>query len=111
MLYQHYSRKHRTQLCFTNIIRGNTGHSYDLPTLFEETPDTVILQVGTNNITKKRQTEKETVKEITDIVQTCNQCGVNNISVSGLTCRPEFESEINEINRLLHRGWDLQICK
>ena len=43
MLYQHYSSKHRTQLCFTNIIRGNTGHSYALPTLFEETPDTVML--------------------------------------------------------------------
>ena len=43
MLYQHYSSKHRTQLCFTNIIRVNTGHSYALPTLFEETPDTVML--------------------------------------------------------------------
>ena len=48
--------------------------------------------------------ERETVKEITEIVQTCNQCGINNIFVSGLTCRPEFETEINQINRLLEEN-------
>ena len=50
---------------------------YALPTLFEEMSDTVILHVGTNNITKKNQTEDETVKEIIEIVQICRQWGVN----------------------------------
>ena len=37
---------------------------YALPTLFEETPDTVILQVGTNNITKKHQRREKPLKKL-----------------------------------------------
>ena len=59
------------------------------------------MHVGTNNLTKKSRTGKEIVKEIIDVVNLCHNGGVNNVIVSGLTNRPSFQSNINEINRLL----------
>ena len=37
-----------------------------------------------------------------DIVETCKRGGIKEIYVSSLICRPEFQTEINEINKLLH---------
>ena len=50
---------------------------YMKPTIEEEQPDTVILNIGTNNITKSRQSEAETVNEILCIVKECREMGVN----------------------------------
>ena len=41
------------------------------------------------------------VHEILQIDQKCRNKGVSNVSVSGLICRPQYQSMINEINELL----------
>ena len=65
-------------------------------------PDTVIINGGTNNLTKKRsQTVQETVMEIMDIVKSCRSGGVKRIYVSSITCRPSYQGKIDEINKLL----------
>ena len=71
------------------------------PTLTEERPDEVIVCGGTNNLTKKNQTEIEIVHEILEVVFHCQESGVNQVFVSGLPCRPSHQKEINEINKLL----------
>ena len=62
------------------------------------------LCMGTNNLTKKKQTELETVKEIIDVVNKCYTSGVSEVFVSGLTERPSHQRQIDEINRILQRN-------
>lgn len=69
--------------------------------LNEDHPDRVIINVGTNNLTKKDQTPLQIAEEIIEVAQTCREGGVNEIYVSGITCRPQFQAKINEINKLL----------
>ena len=40
---------------------------YMKPTIEGELPDTVLINIGTNNITKSKQSENETVDEIMEI--------------------------------------------
>ena len=62
-----------------------------------------------NNIMKKRnQKAINIVHEILDIVQKCRNKGVSNVYVSGLICRPQYQSMINEINKLLQFNTGLQ---
>ena len=75
---------------------------YVKPHLEDELPDRVILHIGTNNLTKKRnQTEAEIVKEISEIVRLCHKGGVNEVFVSSLARRPKFQNKIDNINTLL----------
>ena len=74
---------------------------YAQAALNEEHPVRAIISVGTNNLTKKDQTPLQIAEEIIDVVQTCCQGGVNKIYVSSITCRPQFQEKINEINKLL----------
>ena len=69
--------------------------------LNEDHPDRAIINVGTNNLTKKDQTPLQIAEEIIEVAQTCREGGVNEIYVSGITCRPQFQEKINEINKLL----------
>ena len=71
------------------------------PSLEEDTPDIAITHVGTNNLTKKKQSEVDTVNEIIEVIKECRNGGVNEIYVSGLICRPLYQDKINAINRLL----------
>ena len=75
-------------------------------TLNEDKPDTVIINAGTNNLTKKKQTAEEITSEVIEIVKTCKSKGVKNIFVSSITCRPLHTKKINEINEILkyHAG-------
>ena len=58
--------------------------------------------MGTKNITKKRtQVAKDIVREILVIVHKCHNNGVNNVLVSGLICRPQYQKMIDEINAIL----------
>ena len=70
-------------------------------TLNEDHPDTIIINGGTNNLTKKHQSTDETAKEIVEIAKTCRSKGVKNVFVSSITCRPEYQRQIDDINRLL----------
>ena len=63
--------------------------------------DRIVINIGTNNLTKKSQTENETVEEIFNIVKKCHKYGVNEIFISGLTCRPAYQTKVDAINKLL----------
>ena len=97
---------HRLQkgTAFKRAFPGATASQlnyYVQPSIKDEKPDSVIICIGTNNLTKKIQTVQETVDEIMDIVSTCRAGGVNDIYVSSLVCRPTQQTKINEINYLL----------
>ena len=51
------------------------------PSLEEDTPDVAIIHVGTNNLTKKNQSEVDTFNEIMDVVDVCRNGGVKQIRV------------------------------
>ena len=78
--------------------------SYITPHLWEDEPDIVVINVGTNNLTKKRQSPNDTVTEIINVAKKCQKHGVNEVYVAGITCRPGFQEEINVINELLERN-------
>ena len=63
--------------------------------------DTIILQIGTNDLPNPNNTEKYIVNEIISIVNMCHNGGVNDIIVSSITPRPAFQAKLEEINRLL----------
>ena len=74
---------------------------YVEPTLIEDKPDIAILCIGTNNLSKKNQSALDIVTEIIEIVFKCKESGVNEVFVSGLPCRPAYQSTIDEVNDLL----------
>ena len=76
---------------------------YMKPPIEEEKLDIVLLNIGTNNLTKERQTEEETVGEILLMVNECRNHGVNEIFVSGITVRHAYTNELNNINRMLRQ--------
>ena len=71
------------------------------PTLNEENIDTIIINAGTNNFTKKKQTPEETCFEILEIVNSCRRSGLRKIYVSSITCRPLYQAKINKVSELL----------
>ena len=68
--------------------------------LEEAQPDTMTIHVGTNDITKSQSSEKEIAQNVTKIVNTCRNKGVNKIIVSALTIRPKFSAKIGAISKL-----------
>ena len=86
--------------CFPGAVASQLGY-YVEEVLNEENIDEMIINVGTNNLSKKRQTEEDTVQEIIGIVKKCHAYGVNNVYVSGITCRPEYQWKVDKINKLL----------
>ena len=76
------------------------------PSLEDDIPDISIIHVGTNDITKKNQTEVEIFNEIMEVVKACKNCGVNDIYISSLPCRPRYQEKLNSINRLLSQNAD-----
>ena len=70
--------------------------------LYEDKPDTIIINAGTNNFSKKKnQTAEETCAEILKIVESCRNGGVLKIFVSSITCRPLYQEKIDSVNKLL----------
>ena len=69
--------------------------------LIADKPDIVIVNVGTNNLTKSNQSDTDTLIEIVNIVKKCHQFGVKQVFVSGITCRPEYQVAIDSINHLI----------
>ena len=69
--------------------------------LEEEHPDTIILQIGGNDLSNRNSTEQFIVSEIINIVNLCRNGGVNEIIVSSITPRPEHQTKLDEVNRLL----------
>ena len=73
-------------------------------TLTEDRPETVIINVGTNNMTKKRQTAKETASEIIEIVKTFKNKGVSKVYVSSITYRHLYQDKTHHIDELLKQN-------
>ena len=63
-----------------------------------------MLCMGTNNLTKKKQSEMDTAKEIIEVVKKCYDHGVNDVYVAGLSARPGFQEQINQINKILEHN-------
>ena len=77
----------------------------------EDKPDTMILNAGTNNFSKTNQTAEEIVNDIFEIVDICRQGGVNQMYVSSITCRPQYQDKVDAVNDLLqaygtHHNYD-----
>ena len=99
-----FSKSCKYKNSFKRSLPGCTASQlkyFVMPSLEEDTPDIAIIQVGTNNITKKNQTEADIFSEIMEVVKTCKNGGVNEIYISSLICRPGHQEKINGINRLL----------
>ena len=100
-----YTLKDKTAIkeCHPGATASRTSH-YIKPTLEDENPDVVMLNIGTNNLTKKKwQTDEDIAHEIIQIVGDCRKMGVNEVYVSGLTVRRGFHSRINNINKILQK--------
>ena len=74
---------------------------YCLPTLIDDKPDTCIIHVGTNSL--NIENPKEIVNDILNIVEICRSYGVNDIYVSGITYRENFQELVSETNNLLRK--------
>ena len=74
---------------------------YVTEVLEEERPDTIILQIGGNDLSNPNKTEKDILQEIINLVNMCRNGGVNDIIVSAITTRPAFQTKLEEVNRLL----------
>ena len=86
--------------CFPGAVASQLNYYVD-EVLNEEKVDKIVINIGTNNLTKKTQSENETVMEILEIVKKCHNHGINEIFVSGLTCRPSYQAQVDTINKLL----------
>ena len=64
----------------------------------------LIINGGTNNFTKTNQTPEEISNEIFEIVEMCKRGGLKHIFVSSITCRPSYQLQINEVNKLLEKN-------
>ena len=85
---------------FSGAIASQLNY-YLKEVLKEEDLDRIVINIGTNNLTKKRQSEQEIANEIFQVVEKCHDHGINEIFVSGITCRPRYQNKIDNINKLL----------
>ena len=81
---------------------------YVVPTLVEQSPDAVIVHVGSNNISRMNrnsttQRNIDIAKEIIETGLTCREKGVKEVFISSLLCRSGNEemNKVNEINNIL----------
>ena len=99
-MYSYLNNATAIKISFPGCTTTQLKH-YVKPTLEEDKPDIVILCVGTNNFTKKKQSDVQIAQGIIEIVNICQDAGVNEIYVSGIINRPLFQSRVIELNRIL----------
>ena len=93
--------------CFsaTNIKQLNY---YTVPTLVDETPDTVVIHIGSNDIAKmnhKTKNFQDLAQGIIDIVLKCEWYGVSKIPILSILTRSsaQLSQIIGKVNDLLKR--------
>ena len=76
---------------------------YVIPTLTDDTLDTIIIQSGYNNIYSRNSNSKDIAKAIGSLGNRCRSHGVNQILISSLICRKKFHlnNNVKRINFLL----------
>ena len=72
---------------------------YCIPTLRDDQPDIAIIHIGSYSL--YRNDNFGMVDEILNIVDICKSYGVNEVFVSGITCRHQFYKNVCEINNML----------
>ena len=91
--------------CFPGATASQLNY-YIEEVLNEDDIEKIIINIGTNNLSKKHQTEEEIVMEILEIVKKCHAYGVSEIYISGITLRPAYQIKVDQINKLLHEYAD-----
>jgi len=76
---------------------------YVTPTLIDETPDTLILHAGCNDINNKNMATDTIASEIIRLANVCRQNGVKEVAVSSLIVRKNYylNRKVKEVNDLL----------
>ena len=77
---------------------------YVQPTLIEERPDSVVIHIGTNNVTKRKMTSPaDLARKIVDIGEYCRVTGVSDIFISSVLITDNFRHRklIREVNNIL----------
>ena len=98
---KHLYDKHAVKVSYPGATASRATYYMKKP-LEEENPDIVIINIGTNNLTKNRdQSEEETANQILHMVEECRNLGVNEIFVSGLTVRKGYFKKVKIINNIL----------
>ena len=86
-------RKH-----FPGSTAKDVAH-YCLPALIYDKSDTCIIHVGTNSLNKENPAEIG--NDILRIVEICRSYGGNDVYVSSITYREDFQKLVSEINNTL----------
>ena len=95
---------------FKKVFPGGTAEEieyYANKILEKQDIDKVILNIGSNNVHSKHtsiNTEIEIVNTILKTVAVCHRNGVNDVYVSGITCRRDHQEKIDKINGHLRSG-------
>ena len=79
-----------------------------VPSLFEETPDMIILHGGCNDVTNKNSTPEKIANEIANMAILCRDYGVKDVFISAMICRRGkfLNGKVKRVNFLLK-----QICE
>ena len=87
---------------FSGATSKQLNH-YTLPTLIEESPNTVVIHVGTNDLKQKDKTKEDIAKEIMNIGITSRKHGAKNIVISSIVTRigVNLDRKRKEVNMLL----------
>lgn len=76
---------------------------YVIPTLTDDTPDSIIIQGGCNDISNPDRTPRAIANDIIEIGNLCQQYGVNDVLVSSIICRksPRLQEKVCATNIIL----------
>ena len=91
--------------CFSGSNTKQLNY-YANPTLVDEQPNTVIVHIGSNDITKFNYSKvdvEDLAQRIIDVGKNCKSYGVNNIAISSILVRKihEVNEVIKKVNNLL----------
>lgn len=95
---------------FKKVFPGGTAEEiefYANKILEKQDIDRVVLNIGSNNVQSKHtsiNTEIDIVNTILKTVAVCHRNGVNEVFVSGITCRRGNQEKIDKINGYLRNG-------
>ena len=72
---------------------------YCIPTLLEDKPDIMIINAGTNSSNKNDLFK--IADDISNIANICRSYGVNDVYVSSITYRRQYQKLITDLNNIL----------
>jgi hypothetical protein len=91
-------------------VTPNYLHHYILPHLIEHCPDTLLLHVGTNDLTNRDKSASQIAEDILSAGKTAIRFGVNSILLSGLVLRRNgvpLEIKRKNVNAILKENCTL----